>query len=321
MLLNLAVYLLLVRDTLQALRVPKTYALLACGVAVMWEPWVLSLLLGQSSVLLAALTYSAVLSERRGEHFRAGALLGLAGSIELFPLIALVYFIWAGSVRGLLGALLGFGAVVAAVFILQGSMSDWGVWWTTVLPRQLEEFGSAPGNISLTGAVRQLGHFGGDSRLIATLTVIATATFGLIAATLLAITLRSSSCAPAHIRELGLAWILVTAMLLYPVCWQANILLIVPWFPLLWESLSTPTTGAGCRSLTVAALLLSWPGFGTAVAVVQIHDPAVRDAFQRIVSGLPFLGLVFLWSHLTHILWSYTTRLRCLRALAIRPVA
>ncbi len=116
----------------------------------LWYPFINSIGTGQSSILLAALIVAGLHLSRQGKCYSAGALIGIASAIKLFPGFIALYFL----LRGKKSEFLSFLAVFIGIWILCVGLLGFDLVWqyiSEVVPRDGREWGVFPLNASLTG--------------------------------------------------------------------------------------------------------------------------------------------------------------------------
>lgn len=113
-----------------------------------WPPAIFAFGTGQSSILLVLLVF-LTWAALRGRHPRvAGALLGLAALIKLFPAYLVLVFIarreWSAVGSFILVSLAGW---IASVWVF--GVKSVAIYWVEVAPRDIVEFGEFPLNVSI----------------------------------------------------------------------------------------------------------------------------------------------------------------------------
>lgn len=103
----------------------------------------------QFNAILLLLLTTAWLAQRNGQSWVAGALIGIAASVKLFPLYLLFVFVMMRDWRALLGGVLAFAALVGASCAVFGS-DAWRTFIVEVMP-SLASWRGAWLNSSLTG--------------------------------------------------------------------------------------------------------------------------------------------------------------------------
>lgn len=103
----------------------------------------------QFNAILLLLLTAAWLAQRNGQSWVAGALIGIAASVKLFPLYLLFVFLMMRDWRSLLGGVLAFAAMVGASCAAFGS-DAWRTFIVEVMP-SLDTWRGAWLNSSLTG--------------------------------------------------------------------------------------------------------------------------------------------------------------------------
>ncbi|QDT90633.1 glycosyltransferase family 87 protein [Gimesia algae] len=133
----------------QALKIRMTFwsflalltVLLAC------DPLQQSLIQGQPNLLLALLIVAAWKTGRSGNSLMAGACLGLATAVKIYPAYLFLYFLIRRDVHALAGGALAFGSITLLTIAIFGSAS-YHDYLTVVLP-SLADITNNWGNASL----------------------------------------------------------------------------------------------------------------------------------------------------------------------------
>jgi len=138
--LQLALYLLAVALALAGLRCPRRGIFICAGalLALNFEPFFETLWRLQLETAMLLLLVGMVLSARRGRDGLAGAALGIATALKLYPGFLLLYFLVRRRFRVVLYALLAGALVQLACLIVLGVETN-RVFFLDVLPILLRE--------------------------------------------------------------------------------------------------------------------------------------------------------------------------------------
>jgi len=145
--LFLFAWICLVSTRMFPLAIPP-FALLGFG--LVWPPFIFGIEMGQLSFVIAASIIGSWLALQRKADFAAGALLGFATTIKLFPGLLAVYLLLSKNWRALIGMLSAIGLCAARNVSLVGFEQCW-YYLKTIIPLDVVEWSMYPLNISLLG--------------------------------------------------------------------------------------------------------------------------------------------------------------------------
>lgn len=207
--------------------------------ALIAEPLYQQLLQGQLNLILLLLIVSVWFADRSGKPYLAGALLGLAVVIKLFPVFLIVYFLLRRDVKAVLATLLSIVLLTGLTAAVLGT-DTMRTYVTEVMP-QATTWKAAWNNASLTGFWHKLFAPGGRNGELTpllyspALAMFATAVSSLIVIGLLAPRIWRASTTSQRDQAFALC---VTAMLLVsPVTWEHYFLLLLLPLTLVWLKL------------------------------------------------------------------------------------
>jgi alpha-1,2-mannosyltransferase len=213
-------------------------AMILAGLAgtALFFPTYSSLYMGQVNSLLVLLLIAALALSRKNRQWSAGAAVGLAGAIKVFPFIMVVWFLITRRYRAAIGAVLACAAVVA-VSLIWVDLRLYGQYLTEVFPAK-----------SMSQATRlSQGLFGlfyrlltpgnsvqpiADMPLLAGILAIGSAA-GCILATILVV---RRAARDEKSTDLGFALFLVAAILATPKSWDHYGVFLLPAYLLLFEA-------------------------------------------------------------------------------------
>lgn len=144
---------LIVRELRVALHPARLAVLL--GLLMVWPPLLDTLLEAQMSTALLLLLTLAWLWRRRDLPELAGAALGLAAALRLFPALAALYLLLRRDWRTLKGIVVSFGAASALALLLVGPRG-YRSFIFTATPNVSATWGRSAHNISLWGLANHL---------------------------------------------------------------------------------------------------------------------------------------------------------------------
>jgi hypothetical protein len=259
--------------------------ILAVLALVTWQPVLATVRDGQVSVLIGGLLVLAWADLRRGRDSRAGALVGSAAVLKLYPLLLLVLLALRRRRACAAAALVIAGTIGLAAVVLG---PDTWVQYAASARTIAWSFADAPYNLSLVPRLRGI--------VPAPLAAVA---YPIAAAAALCATLLMVKCGGAAVPlirtlDVEFAAMATLAMLLSPVAWHHYVFTLA--LPLV--VLVAHAWADGRRAPLVGALSL--------VAVLSIPDDVWRAAWWRMPAGLPTLvspgsAVLLLWAGLLRV--------------------
>jgi hypothetical protein len=254
------------------------YLLAACTLLAASTPLAAQGAAAQFNPLLLLLVALAWSCDRREQPLAAGALIGLAAAIKLFPAVLVVIFVCRGRWKAVASAAATLVLLNAVAFVTFGSR-DMLCYVQHVVP-ELDAWRSAWLNCSLAGYWSRLFDVGDPgtrewfhSPLLARLLTYATS--GLLVA---AVGWRAWRATTLEERDLSFAAAVVAMLLVSPVTWDHSLLLLVLPVSILWYYLAQTAS----TQLLLAALLVV-PAFVPAMQVWELLlEPAWLPVMQRV---------------------------------------
>jgi alpha-1,2-mannosyltransferase len=252
---------------------------LAAMLLLAWQPVLATVRDGQVSAIVAALLVASWWQLRRGHDAAAGAAVGLAAALKLYPLLLVAPLALRSRRAGAVAAASAGGLAVLAACLAPGAWSEYAssAWLIATW------FADAPHNL---GAAARLQGLPGVLREI---------TFGLAAVFALATSARrvtqaaEPTAAPLAF-DLAFGGFVVLALLLSPVAWHHYVCMLV---------LPVAVLAADAR----ASHRSRWWGMGLAVAalVLSLPDDAWRAVWWRLPEAAaplvsPGLAAAALWT-------------------------
>jgi uncharacterized membrane protein len=233
---------------------------------------------------------------RRGREGLAGALLGLACLIKLFPGLIVLYLLLRRRWRAAGAALGTFAAGNLLALALVGP-GDTIAYVVRMAPRDSAEHGLSPINVALAGVIRRLLADGPWVSPLIDAPLLATLLIGLACLGALAILLRQIGLTPppAEDDDRAFALVCVIMLLISPLTWWHIFPLLLLPFGLLLQDLRTRLDrwklGLGLLSLTFASL----PAIEIARTLMEWYAPYRIPWFVGLLLSFPTIGLVLLW--------------------------
>jgi alpha-1,2-mannosyltransferase len=193
-------------------------AFAAAALALLTQPVIYTLHLGEVNLILAGLVAADLLRRRDGTWWQ-GIATGAAAGIKLTPLLFVAYLLTTGRTRAAAAAILTFGGTVAAGFVLLPGQSR-SFWLRGVFLNQ-HRIGNGynPANQSLAGMMARLGGGLAAVHLWWVLAALVTGAGGLAIATILH---RRGQ------RLAGLACCGLTGVLVSPISWTHHWVWVIP---------------------------------------------------------------------------------------------
>lgn len=305
--LGLGLYLWMWRAVLRELGLlsPPGWAPLLVGLSLLWFPLQFHIILAQLSIPLAACVVGSWLALRRGREAMAGALLGLAILIKIFPALLLLNLVARRRWRAL-GAAVAVGGAGLALTLAVIGPGDLLRYRAEVAPANLAVFRNELHNISLHAAFSRL--FAGSEYiepLVAAPTLAnllaAAAVGGLVL--LLAVALWRLP-AERGADDRAFAMVCAAMPVLTPTSWSHSfVLLILPLALVLRDLLARPDP-VRLRAAALAFVLISLPDNTMARQIASIYQPALVPWYATLpmllttAGALLLLALLLPWGRL-----------------------
>lgn len=294
LLLYLLIGAIVVREL--GIAVPAHVAPLAIGLSLLWYPFQFNIILGQLSLPLAACVVGAwALLDRRRDGL-AGALIGLAALIKLFPALLLLYLLLRRRWRALGAALLTIAAGMVITVAVVG-LGDTLRYQNEIVALNVADFRASVLNVSLSAVFNRM--FAGDihvSPLVAApaLAALLTALADFALVLLLArATLRRH--ATRHDDAVVYALYCVAMPLLSPTSWSHSFPLLALPLGLLALRLRARPSRRWIQIAVLTFVLLSLPDVALARQIAALYEPARLPWYIVLPMALPTIGLLSLW--------------------------
>lgn len=295
--LSLALYLWLWHVTLRALGLSLLpgWAPLLVGVSLLWYPFQFHMILAQLSIPLTACVIGSWLALRAGRERLAGALLGLAILIKLFPALLLLYFVVRRRWQALAAAVAVVGAGLLLTLAVVG-VDDMLRYRQAIAPANLATFSGEMHNLSFNGAFTRLL---AGSPFIAPLVAAPTMALALTAAACGAVLIALGAAAwrlPRDRRgdDLAIALVCVAMPLLNPISWSHSFVLLIMPAALAVRGLVDAPDPRWARVAALAFLLISVPDNALARAIARHYQPALVPWFATLPMLLTTAGALLL---------------------------
>jgi hypothetical protein len=213
------------------LSVPRSLFLPVLALLIFCQPLFATLYQGQLTLILVLLVTAVWALERSGRLYTAGALLGVAAAIKLFPAYLVVYFAVRGRLRPLLAATLSFVALTIVTIAILG-LNAYRDYVHVVLPAQTRFRGLAC-NYAIAGFWYKLFDPAGENGLIVPLRPCpALAQFSTLLSDLAITVIVGATAYRSRTQlqqDLAFAAIVTAMLLVSPVSWTTSLpLLLVP---------------------------------------------------------------------------------------------
>lgn len=286
--------------------IPKHARWLVIGTGLCWYPLQAHLATGQFSVFIALLVTSAWLLLRQRRDAAAGALLGLAMLIKLFPgLLAL----WLLLRRRWL-ALAAMGVVFTAGMLFSQvavGAEDFWRYFTEIAPQDVAEYAVYPINASLRGVFGRLFEPGPWVKPLADLPGLAAALTSISALALTILLIKQIGWRSANPKsgspeseDVSYAMTCIAMLLLSPITWQHGLLILLLPFALLLANPRVRASQGALLLILSVFLLFSLPDVDIQNALMVYYSPDYMPWYAGLISALPALGMGLLWGLLTH---------------------
>ena len=238
--------------------------------ALFFDPLLLQVHFAQLNLLLLFLVVGAWAAARRRQDALAGAFLGTAAAVKLYPSLLILYFALQRRWRLAAAALLAALAWLAATLLVFGVEAHLDYVFK-VLPR-VQEWRSGWGNLSLLGWWARLfdpGTKGGPViPLLSAPTLARAGAFASVAILIVAASWIAWRARTLRQRELSLALFIVTMLLASPTSWEHYFILLILPAAIFWTVGDGRLVALGLVVLLLpiwlppAAMFYLWGGMG-----------------------------------------------------------
>jgi hypothetical protein len=263
------------------------------GAALAWYPFQGHIALGQISLLIVFLLIAAWAALRNRRNIVAGALVGLACLIKLFPGFILLYLMLHRKWEALVAAFVTLTAGGLLTWALVGSQ-DILAYFTQIAPSNAQDYYTFPINVSIAGGISRLFMEGPWVEPIihspTVTTILMVLSHGVII-TLLAIFIRRSNQVNGG-GDAGYAVTCIVMLLVSPITW-AHIfpLLMLPLGIFLKNIQEKPSSGLQLMGI-LTFMLVSLPGLGTGYALMRYFEPDRIPWYAGLILLYPTVGLI-----------------------------
>lgn len=271
---------------------PLVWLGLLLGLVALLDPFALTFRLGQVDLLILFTLTLAAYRLRNGDDVWAGMAIGIAAGLKLSPGLFVLYLLWRGHKRALMGTL-ATGGVIGLLSLSLAGTETWQYYLSNRLPDLLAG-SSLFNNLSLPGLILrvfmgpELGQTMLDTQptvaIARVLTIISVLIVLLVAAWALGRRSRSGS---AFVLEFSL--VVVVMLIISGVTWPHYLCWILPLLGLAaayqWPSRSSHWT-----------ILLAALGLAVAAIPIDIYHGSLGNVFDRSITllSLRTIGLLTL---------------------------
>ena len=293
-LLSLAAYVAVLVLLVRELKLPQALLWYLLPLGLFWHPFIEITALGQTSMLIAALVLIAWVLLRRSRSYLAGACLGAACLMKLFPGLLVLYLLFTRNLR----ALAAWAAVVlggGALTLLLVGPQDMYRYVNDIAPRDAAFWSMFPANVSLRGTLLPLVKGGLWTQPL--VECAACASFLVPAAQLaLALVLACWSARLARDAagaDAAYALLVIGCILLSPIAWTHNLVLTL--LPLLLMlKAKSESAQVSALPLIIAAALFALPTYDLLRSLQALqHSPKLAPEMFVLTRG-GFVGLLIL---------------------------
>lgn len=236
---------------------PRPYTLLIwLPLLTLCSPLQMEVFQGQLNRAILLLVVLAWACERNGRPWLAGALLGVAGSIKVLPVLLFLYFLcrrrWQALASGLLTALV-LNCLAAAVF----GFAAYQDYFSHVIPHVAERYRDHLMNASLVAFWTRLFDpvLGGAIPVVASHRLYVALSMLSRGAVVLAAAWVAWRARGTAARDHAFAACVAAALLVSPITWSPYFMLLLPGGVLLWRDLPASSWK---RPLFLACLIYLW---------------------------------------------------------------
>ena len=262
-----------------------------------WFPVLYCLILGQSSMIIAACLIGGWFYLRLKKEYIAGFLFAIATLMKLFPGLVLLYLLILKQWRTFFATVsfIVVGLIVTTIIV---GFDDMRTYVMIIVARDIDDYQGYVLNHSIGGIVTRLfGKPMGWFEPLVELPYIASLLIILLSIGVLVYTvLKMREMVVTKERaDYAFALTLVTMLLLSPITWTHIFpVLILPIGLLLREYINEPTSKR-LRLFLFILLLVSLPDVIIARSLMSIYYPFKMPLYGRALTLGPGVGIVFLW--------------------------
>jgi hypothetical protein len=286
-----------------SIHLPLHWLLLLIGIALWWYPLLVHLLLGQLTLPLLACIIGCWLLLRRNHQVWAGALVGLACLIKLFPGLLFFYLLlrrqWWAIVSGI--ATFGIGMLITLLIVGPGDVLH---YVEEVAPEDVKEFRVLITNHSFTGAISRMFIQGPWVRpiveapqvasiIIFILSGVVMVWLGLYGWRLFSRPLQQQATRQQD--DTLFALFCIAMILLSPISWEHTFLFLMLPIGLLIADMQHWRAPLMKVLFILALALVSLPDVEIARTIVSLYSPGDLPWFAWVVLAAPTLGLLLFW--------------------------
>ena len=262
-----------------------------------WYPVLCCLILGQSSMIIAACLIGGWFNLRLKKEYIAGFLFAIATLMKLFPGLVLLYLLILKQWRALI-AMVSFIVIGLSLTAFIVGLDDMRTYAVIMVFRDIDDYRGYVLNHSIGGIVTRLfGKPMGWFEPLVELPYIASLLIILLSIGILIYTtlkLREMAAKKERADD-AFALTLVTMLLLSPITWSHIFpVLILPMGLLLREYIDEPSPKT-LRLFLFILFLVSLPDVIIARSLMSIYYPFKMPLYGRILTLGPSVGIVFLW--------------------------
>jgi hypothetical protein len=291
-------YLWISRIILHELRINLAghWIVLGAGLALCWYPFQAHIALGQLSLLVITCIIGSWALLRHQRDWLAGALLGLACLIKLFPGMIILYLLLRQRWRAVGASLVVLVIGWLLTLLIVGS-DDLLRYFLQIVPQNATQVGPFPINVSLIGVISRLLVDGLWVRPLIVAPQAASLLIALSGLGLLVLLARQVRRIPTtqHGNDTAFALVCLAMLLVSPLTWQHIFPLLALPFGLLLRNLQRWPDQRNLRLCLLSLASVSLPDIEIARALMQHYAPYRMPWFVALLLLAPTGGLLLLW--------------------------
>lgn len=251
-----AAFLLILKEL--ELRIDPWLCLPGLALLLIYNPFRQQMAQGQLNGVLLFLFTLAWRAERRGRERQAGAWIGLAAALKLFPTLFLLFFLVRGRWRAFLAGCTSLLAAFTLTALALGPSAF--VDYATIVVPAVNDYRAAKLNASLTGFWIKLLEGSAKEKVAPWIEAPALGRLAIAGGSLLLLGVMAWRARQARslseFDRLFSLW-LVGMLLLSPITWDHSLLLLTLPLVVLWKETAGGWVGRGCVLLTLAVFSMN----------------------------------------------------------------
>lgn len=288
------------------INLPQPQMVFLVGVLLVWYPFVYNLSVVPISLIVVWLLLFAWSMDRRGNHLGAGAVIGIACLIKLFPGLMIFYFLLRRRFKSIVSFcfVILIGGLISLAMV---GLEDVVLYVSHVIPSDTSSYMISPANFSVAGVV---------SKLFVSSNYISPLYQSPTAATIVQIVLSGFIFflyifdlrqLPDNLWGDDIAYAIspIAMLLLSPVSWQHFFPILLLPFGLILIALMRKNIPQLRILFLITFIFISLPDLLIGLYFIRMFDPNPMPWYLSFILVLPTAGLALLWQLMRQIASHY----------------